>query len=345
MNCQHQNCFCSIIPPHLLSEIVYRNTGKTRENALQTLITTEQFRGMRQNSSSTAFVPIGQKWRVVFDARANTYLPGVLARSEGSSKTRDIAVNEAYDGSGATYDFYWQIYGRNSIDDRGMRLSSTVHYGKNYDNAFWNGYQMVYGDGDGIIFERFTKSIDIIAHELTHGITQREANLAYYGQSGALNESMSDVFGSLIKQWILKQNSSQADWIMGSGLFKPKIKGLGLRSLKQPGTAYDDPRLGKDPQPAHMDEYYNGPEDNGGVHINSGIPNYAFYLAASAIGGYAWERIGRIWYLTLRDSLRWDANFEQAAQSTIIIAKQIYGVRSKETNAIIKAWRQVGVIR
>ena len=156
---------------------------------------------------------------------------------------------------------------------------------------------------------------------------------------------MSDVFGSLIKQWILKQNSSQADWIMGSGLFKPKIKGLGLRSLKQPGTAYDDPRLGKDPQPAHMDEYYNGPEDNGGVHINSGIPNYAFYLAASAIGGYAWERIGRIWYLTLRDSLRWDANFEQAAQSTIIIAKQIYGVRSKETNAIIKAWRQVGVIR
>ena len=133
MNCQHQNCFCSIIPPHLLSEIVYRNTGKTRENALQTLITTEQFRGMRQNSSSTAFVPIGQKWRVVFDARANTYLPGVLARSEGSSKTRDIAVNEAYDGSGATYDFYWQIYGRNSIDDRGMRLSSTVHYGKNYE--------------------------------------------------------------------------------------------------------------------------------------------------------------------------------------------------------------------
>ncbi|SQI22331.1 Extracellular minor metalloprotease precursor [Salmonella enterica subsp. arizonae] len=135
---------------------------------------------------------------------------------------------------------------------------------------------MVFGDGDGEIFNRFTSSIDVVAHELTHGVTETEAGLIYFGQSGALNESLSDVFGSLVKQFHLQQTAGQADWIIGEGLLAKGINGKGLRSMAAPGTAYDDPLLGKDPQPAHMQNFIKTREDNGGVHLNSGIPNRAF---------------------------------------------------------------------
>ncbi len=246
---------------------------------------------------------------------------------------------------GATYDFFSQMFERNSIDDRGMQLDSTVHYDRNYDNAFWNGSQMVYGDGDGQVFQRFTRAIDVIAHELTHGVTEFEAGLVYQDQPGALNESFSDVFGSLVKQWVRKQTADEADWIIGEGLFTDMVQGVGIRSMKAPGTAYDDPLLGRDPQPAHMRDYFDGPEDNGGVHINSGIPNRAFYLAATAIGGYAWEKAGKVWYIALKDRLRSDATFEQAARATIAVAGEQYGLRSKELRAVRNAWRKVGVIK
>ena len=185
-----------------------------------------------------------------------------------------------------------------------MRLDFTVHYGEDYNNAFWNGTQMVYGDGDGELFDRFTKRIDVIGHELTHGITEYEAALNYQGQPGALNESFSDVFGSLIKQYTLKQTVDKADWLIGKGVFSKKVKGVALRSMQQPGTAYYDPTIGKDPQPGHMKNYVKTSNDNGGVHINSGIPNRAFYLAAIEIRGYGWEKTGKIWYITLRDRMR-----------------------------------------
>ncbi|CAM5676724.1 hypothetical protein SFUMM280S_07534 [Streptomyces fumanus] len=155
---------------------------------------------------------------------------------------------------------------------------------------------MVFGDGDGEIFLDFTIPVDVIGHELVHGVTQYTANLTYFGQPGALNESVSDVFGSLIKQYTLGQSADQADWLIGAGLLAPRVTGVALRSLKAPGTAYDDDVLGKDPQPATMDDYVRTGRDNGGVHINSGIPNHAFYLAATALGGNAWERAGQIWY-------------------------------------------------
>jgi Zn-dependent metalloprotease len=347
---QGQACnetFCSIIPAYMLREIMLNcEDAKASTCAFQTLIDTEQMRGMRHTIGYyPAPVPPGLKRRSIYDARGGNYLPGVFIRGEGAPKSRDVAVNEAYDASGATYDFFQSVFGRNSIDDRGMRLDSTVHYGRNYDNAFWNGQQMVYGDGDGIIFKSFTKSLDVIAHELTHGITQYEAGLTYYGQPGALNESISDVFGILVKQWVLKETAAKSSWVIGEGLFKPGVKGIGLRSMKAPGTAYNDPRLGKDLQPAHMDNYYNGSEDNGGVHINSGIPNHAFYLAAKALGGYAWEKAGRVWYLALRDMLGPNATFAQAANATITVAKQLYGARSAEASTIKSAWQQVGAIR
>jgi Zn-dependent metalloprotease len=260
-----------------------------------------------------------------------------------------VAVNEAFDGSGATYDLYYNIYQRNSIDGNGMRLDSTVHYQTGYDNAFWNGEQMVYGDGDedqpvsSRIFNRFTIAIDVMGHELTHGVTQYTAKLAYSNQSGALNESMSDVFGSLVKQYSLHQTATEADWIIGAGLLTSNVNGVGIRSMKAPGTAYDDPTLGKDPQPAHMKDYVNTVSDNGGVHINSGIPNHAFYVIAVNIGGYAWEKAGQIWYTTLKDKLSSSSDFQDCANKTYAAAAQLYGTGSLEQQAVQKGWAEVGI--
>jgi len=336
---------CFIIPPHMLREISQRAPQPQRARALNTLVLSEQFRG-RRNAIGVALmaaVPTGGKRRSIYDARHEEELPGVFIRGEGSTPSTDTAVNEAYEGLGATYDFYKAVFDRTSIDDRGLRLDSTVHFGVDYDNAFWNGDQMVYGDGDGQIFERFTKCIDVIGHELTHGVTQYEAGLVYRNQPGALNESMSDVFGSLLKQYVLKQTADQADWLIGQGLFTPNIKGVALRSMKAPGTAYDDPILGKDPQPAHMKDYHKTTADNGGVHINSGIPNHAFYVVAREIGGYAWEKAGKIWYVTLRDRLRSRASFQRAANLTFHVAGELFGAGSLEQQAVRKGWAEVGL--
>lgn len=185
---------------------------------------------------------------------------------------------------------------------------------------------MVFGDGDGIIFTGFTGATDVIGHELTHGVTGSEANLTYQGQSGALNESISDVFGVMVKQYKLGQTAAQAEWLIGAGILAKGIKGVALRSMKAPGSAYDDPKLGKDPQPADMAHYVKTAEDNGGVHINSGIPNHAFYLIATALDGHSWEKVGQIWYDTLTDqNLKANASFATFANTTIRHAGARYG--------------------
>ncbi|CEJ49478.1 Extracellular metalloprotease [Xanthomonas citri pv. bilvae] len=283
--------------------------------------------------------------RRIYDAQQGTTLPGTLARDEGAPATQDVAVTEAYDYLGATHDFFQTVYGRDSIDAAGMPLIGTVHYERGYDNAFWNGEQMVFGDGDGEVFNRFTIAIDVVGHELTHGVTERTANLIYQGQSGALNESISDVFGVLIKQYTLGQSADQADWIIGAGLLMPGIQGVGLRSMQAPGSAYDDPALGKDPQPATMAGYVDTQEDDGGVHYNSGIPNHAFYRAAVAIGGAAWEKTGRIWYRALTGGeLAAGADFATFADLTASVASADYGANSSEAVALRQAWRDVGVL-
>ncbi|MGB8702967.1 MAG: M4 family metallopeptidase [Thermosynechococcaceae cyanobacterium] len=336
---------CCILPPHMLDHVIRQGDDDHRAWALATLRASEQFRGRREVVGAVSFAaPAGEKRRTIYDAQTATNLPGRLVRGEGDPPSTDVAVNEAYDGAGATYDLYHDVFERNSIDDRGLRLDSTVHYDRQYDNAFWNGDQMVYGDGDGRLFNRFTISIDVIGHELTHGVTQYEAGLIYQDQPGALNESFSDVFGSLVKQRSLNQTADQADWLIGAGLLAPGVQGVALRSMKAPGTAYDDRVLGKDPQPAHLKDYYPGRDDNGGVHINSGIPNHAFYLAATEIGGYAWDKTGKIWYLALRDRLRSRAGFKRAAHATLRAAGELYGENSHEQTAVRNAWQAVGVI-
>jgi len=353
----HRHSINCVVPSYLLKEIIRKGNTEQREIALQTYAISHTFRTMRVTETLLAtrnvVAPLGvslqvgtppQVHRTIYDTHNSIILPGDVVRVEGQGPTNDPAVNEAYDGLGSTFDFYLKVYQRNSIDNRGLQLLATVHYDNNMDNAFWDGRQMVFGDGDGHFFKRFTSSIDVIAHELTHGVTQTEAWLIYQGQSGALNESISDVFGSLVKQYVLKQTADQADWLIGEGLFTENVQGKALRSLREPGSAYDDRVLGKDPQPAHMRNYNFTPQDHWGVHINSGIPNHAFYLVATKIGGYAWEKAGRIWYNTLRDArLQPNSDFQSFAQLTALTADQLYGQGSREGQAVREAWNEVGI--
>jgi Zn-dependent metalloprotease len=247
--------------------------------------------------------PTGRKHRLVYDARRKDTLPGKLVRSEGEPKVADTAVNEAYDHSGDTFDFFHEVFGRNSLDDAGMTLISSVHVGEAdgrdrfqpMNNAFWDGGQMAYGDGDGEVFQGFTRSLDVVGHELTHGVQSFTSNLLYRGQSGALNEHFSDVFGILVRQWRRKESATEASWLIGREVLVPAPTRRGIRDMEHPGTAYrDDPALGTDPQPDHMSKLYVGPADSGGVHINSGIPNRAFVLVAQALGRPAWETAGTV---------------------------------------------------
>lgn len=333
-----------IVPPHVLLSIAEKGSAEQKQQARRSLIVSEQIRGMRFIASQTPrAAATGQKRRSIYTAANTLTLPGTLVRSEGGKKTGDPAVDEAYDGFGDTYDLYLNQYGRNSLDNAGMRLVGTVHYSQDYDNAFWDGRQMVFGDGDGTLFRRFTRSLDVIAHELTHGVVEHTANLVYWDQPGALNESCADVFGSLVKQEKLKHDVKRADWLIGAELLASGVQGKALRSLAAPGTAYDDDVLGRDPQPAHMDDYVETNDDNGGVHINSGIPNHAFYLAAKAIGGRAAVKAGRIWYVALRDRFRRKTTFQEAANYTYSVAGELFGSGSLEQKAVRDAWKAVGL--
>ena len=297
---------CGIVPPYLLQALAEADghAGSSAEHTLRRDVEHRAHRQGRHTGAAGPLAPVAEPGpapgpddgtgpqRVIDDAAGRETLPGTTVRREGQPATGDAAVDEAYDGLGQTWSLYSEVFGRDSLDGRGLALLATVHYGKDYDNAFWDGTRMVFGDGDGEVFNRFTVSVDVIGHELTHGVTELTAGLTYRGQSGALNESVSDVFGSLVRQRAAGQSADEADWLIGAGLFTDSVRGVALRSMKAPGTAYDDPRLGKDPQPATMADYVETTDDNGGVHINSGIPNHAFYLAATAIGGHAWEAAG-----------------------------------------------------
>ena len=292
--------------------------------------------------------------RNVFDAGAGMDLPGKPVRVEGAKPVKDAAVNQVYDNTGITLDFYWKFFGRNSLDGNGMRVDSAVHFGQNFANAMWTGRQMVYGDGDQSV-SGFTSALDIIAHELTHGVIQhlipgglgiarvpvkdrefKEQTHVLKGQSGALNESFADVFGSMVKQWHAGHDVTQANWLLGEKMLAPQY-GRAIRSLKDPGnrklTWYEDDQF------KSMSQYAEGAD----VHDSSGIPNHAFYLAAKAIGGFSWEKTGAIWYEALA-RLKPKASFADAARATSRVASLRFGSKSKECSAVQSAWRAVSVI-
>lgn len=339
------NC---IIPPYLLKRLLESGDTEVRQAALDTLLTTARLRGERSiRASFVGAAAPGNGRRTIFDCEQEGFLPSaVLARSEDGAESADESVNRAFDGLGLTRDFYREVLQRDSIDGHGMRLNGFVHFGVRFNNAFWDGRQMVFGDGDGKKFSNLTGSLDVIAHELTHGVTDHTAGLEYHNQSGALNESMSDVFGSLVKQWALKQSAEEADWLIGADVFTPAIDADALRSMKAPGHAFNNPLFGKDPQPDRMSKFIHLPDteddDNGGVHFNSGIPNKAFFLAAVGIGGFAWETVGPLWFESLKASGK-ETQFQEFADTTFQKAGELFGVGSTEQLAVLAAWQEVEI--
>ena len=238
MSCCPNPIHC-ILPPYLLDKLADSTDAKVRDLAIEAIARSATLRAERTTLARMpmmAAIPsaTGKKDRLVYDMKnqGSSFLPGKLVRREGDAKSKDPAVNEAYDYSGATYDFYKTLFNRNSLDDRGMSLVSSVHLGRNYNNAFWNGEQMAYGDGDGVVFIRFTKSLDVVGHELTHGVVSNTCNLDYLNESGALNEHFADVFGSLVKQWKKKQTVAKADWLIGPDIMGPGTKAKALRTFR-----------------------------------------------------------------------------------------------------------------
>jgi Zn-dependent metalloprotease len=350
-----QPLFC-VLPPQVLRSIAVNGKEGQRAWAAAALDRDQSLRlarvqnakvragGPREGADALAVMPEPQPNRIIRDANGSEDVNARTVRREGEGPTGDSTVDEAYDGLGRTFAFFSEVFDRDSIDDAGMPLRGVVHFGEQYPNAFWDGRRMVFGDGDGEVLGQMTKSLDVIGHELGHGVTEDEAGLEYYGQSGALNESISDVFGSLVKQHALGQSAEEADWLIGSEVWTPTIQGDALRSMKAPGQAYDDPLVGKDPQPAHMRDFVATTEDNGGVHLNSGVPNHAFYRVATAFGGKAWEKAGRIWYEALvNPTLRPNSSFARFARLTVRSSGRLYGSEAGETQTVREAWEAVGI--
>ena len=324
-------CF---LPPYLLRELARHRPERAAE--LERTIALDDACRLLRQGPRPAPLAAGPAW-MVHDAEGGTSLPGRPVRTAGEPETGDAAVDEAAYGLTGSLALFSEVYGRSSYDGAGATVVATVHYGRDYVNAFWDGMQLVFGDGDGEMFDRFTKSVDVVGHELTHAVTAHTAGLAYQGQSGALNESVSDVFAACLEQRLRGQTAAEADWLIGSDLFLPGVQARGLRDMAAPGTAYDDPALGRDPQPGHLDDYVDTTDDNGGVHINSGIPNRAFQLAAVAIGGSSAEGAGRIWYAALTGGqVGARSDFAGFAAATVAEA-------GEHADAVQEAWETVGV--
>ena len=338
---------CQFIPPYLLQHLATAaDDPAAGACGARTLDLDGRLRAQREFAPRQSIVAVaGDDARVIHTAANTETLPGTVARSVGDPAVGDAAVDEAYDSSGQVLDMFADQFGRRSVDGNGATLVITVHYGVDYDNAFWDGAQLVFGDGDGVVFDRFTKPADVMFHEFAHGVTQFTAGLIYQDQSGALNESVSDVFAAVTKQFFRSQTADQADWLIGEGLFMPGINARALRSMLEPGTAYDDPQIGRDPQVGHMRDYVETVEDNGGVHINSGIPNRAFALAALALGGASWEKAGRVWYDALTGGeVTARSDFTAFAQATINSASRVFPDDAAVADAIREAWSGVGLL-
>ncbi|KQL50545.1 flagellar biosynthesis protein FlgM [Heyndrickxia shackletonii] len=252
----------------------------------------------------------------------------------------DRAAVDAHYNSEKVYEYYLKEHGRNSLDGKGMAINSYVHYDKNYNNAFWNGAWMTYGDGDGEFFISLSAGLDVAAHEMTHGVISHTANLVYRNQPGALNESFTDVFGALV---------DDKDWEIGEEIMAPAAKANGvtrLRSMSDPNSVVvsnaQRAAYGSGVYPAHMKEYYNMPQsvDNGGVHVNSSITNHAAYLIGQEIGR---KKLGQIYYRAISVYLTPNSNFSDARKAIVQSAIDLYGEGSAEEAAANSGFDAVGI--
>jgi vibriolysin len=282
--------------------------------------------------------------RVVYNLNHSTMLPGQLARVEGSAASSDGQIEAGYDRMGSTYDCYLALFGRDSYDNAGATLISSVHYSTNYSNAFWNGTQLVYGDGDNVNTRGYSRSMDLTAHELTHAVTERTSNLVYAGESGALNEAMSDIFGNVC-EWYRdtggnRNGPTSADnWTVYEDIF-----------LNGPYRYMNDPAMD-----GVSRDFWTPTVGSLDVHYSSGIANLAFYLAANGgthprgasttvVSGIGIHDASRIFYLANTAYLTPSAQFADARAATIAAAVDLFGPGSNQVEQIGHAWSAVGVL-
>ncbi|MCK8490455.1 MULTISPECIES: M4 family metallopeptidase [Spirosoma] len=344
MKSQHR-CHCHIIPPFVVDELKKAGVDiSSQDKTINRSFRARRAEQLALRSSESALVapPTKNADRLVYDSKTTQNQRLLLVRKEGGAASADPIVNTVYENTGAVRSYYKDTFNYLSVDNHGADLVLNVHFGKAYANAFWDGDEMTFGDGDGEVFINLANAIDVTAHELTHGVVQYTAGLNYQGQSGALNEHYADVFGSVIKQIAKKETAATADWLIGDEIMGPTLKGQALRSMKAPGTAYDNKLMGKDPQPAHMDNIYKGSQDNGGVHINSGIPNKIFYLVSV---GIETDKAALLWFETLK-TLKPTTNFKSFKTAVLKQAKKLAkaGSLPADTETTVKqAFEAVGL--
>ncbi|ACM36088.1 extracellular metalloprotease precursor protein [Allorhizobium ampelinum S4] len=299
-----------------------------RDSARQLTIAKRPFRAFSVTVAQAPDIP-------VYTCNNGMTLPGVQIANPGSST--DAQVKTTFDTTTGVEQFYSSVFKRNSIDGNGMTILSSVHYGRDYNNAFWNGSQMAYGDGDGEIFTPFCESADVVGHELTHGITQYTLGLDYENQPGGLNESLSDVFGSMFKQWTKDQNADEADWLIGNDILGPtaRQKYTCLRDMANPEASHCMAE-----QISHFSDYRDGMDP----HESSGIANRAFYLAATRIGGKSWDKAGQIWYDALtKNGSNPDMTMAEFADATRAGAARLYPGDGSLAEVLDTAWSEVGL--
>jgi Zn-dependent metalloprotease len=340
------SCHCTIIPQKVLERLSKDKTlsAEARKGFADAAKLEAHWRKARVAQSKAAGIAAMESDAVlaaapaitVYDCNHTQTLPGAPVPNPGSSA--DATAKRTFAETTSVAAFYKKVFGRNSVDNMGMTLQSSIHYGVKYNNAFWNGSQMTYGDGDGNIFVDFTLGNDVIAHELTHGVTQFTTHLAYSNEAGGLNESCSDVVGSMFRQWEANQTVAQADWLIGHNIMGPGAIAKGftcLRDLANPAAAHC-----LSPQPTHFSQYHNGMDP----HESSGIPNFAFYKAAQAVGGHSWEKVGQIWYATMiKYAPQPNMKMKTFANRTRKQAVMLYPGNLAVLGAVDAAWKAVGL--
>ncbi|MGU7369554.1 M4 family metallopeptidase [Bacillus cereus] len=332
------------MPQYLLEKLAKEGSKEAAETLAKTASIKEKKKIKTTNEVSVSNRTEKKPNRFIYDCKNRWDLGNNIVRQEGQPPIQDEDVNIAYDNCGHTLEYFKKVLNRNSIDDQGMDIHCFVNYGEDYENALWNEDSeiIIFGDGDGSEFVGFARSIDVVAHEAAHAITHYVNQLDYEFQAGALNEHFSDVIGCAVQQHIKGQSAETADWLVGNEIVGPAFRGKALRSMKEPGTAFEG-----DIQPSHMNHYVDWPieQDNGGVHINSGIPNKAFFLVALEIGT---DSAAFLWYTAWKDQsfMKPKAEFRDAFES-ILNSAQVLSSQGKLPSravAVVKnAFREVGI--
>jgi len=344
-------CFaCQIVPQDVLRRFSKDRSldEEQRKHFTDTLKIDTELRKLRDQAAkltriasaiapTTALAAVAPAPAVtVFDCNHNQTLPGAQVPNPGTSS--DVVAKRVFTETTSVAAFYSQVFGRNSIDGAGMTMISSIHYGINYNNAFWNGTQMTYGDGDGSIFVDFSRGNDVIGHELTHGVTQHSLQLNYANEAGGLNESMSDCFGSMFRQWEARQTVSQADWLIGKDIMGPAAISRGFSCLRDMANPAAKHCLA--PQPTKFKQYKAGMDP----HLSSGIPNLAFYSVAKAVGGNSWDKAGQIWYRAMTGfGPSPNMKMKAFANRTRAVAAQLYPGNTAVAGAVDTGWKKVGL--